>query len=350
MNTPGWDWWLWPWNWRKGVAPTARDLLLTHRYSDTGILGAVEACVSLWSDAVASAVVESRYPIPAAELACLTREYLIRGEAARRVDVDADGPVLTPATISDVHGTGPRPAAWRYLLTVAAPDGTGIATYPAARVLHWRRSPAPAIPWQGRSVLTDCPALASLAGAVERSLLGEHAVPVSRVMDLRQSWRASNAQKSENQETLPIANLRGDGTVVVQTLDRGQEAAGNRVVQRIGSEPDPASVELRDQLRRDVAAAFSTPPGLVFAESGSAQSTRELRSLWLQARVRPLLSTLAAELSRVFDSPVSFTLPLVASEQAEAESRRRQRRASAIANLIRAGQSPEAAVTLYDGV
>lgn len=349
MSAPGWDWWLWPWNWRKGAAPTARDLLLTHRHSDTGILGAVEACVSLWSDAVAAAVVESRYPIPAAELACLTREFLIRGEAVRRLDVEDGRPVLIPATVSDVHGTAPRPETWRYLLTVAAPDGNGMATYPAARVLHWRRAPSVQIPWCGRSVLTDSPALASLAGAVERSLLGEHAVPVSRVMDLRVPWRQKNAQKQEHAETLPVANLAGDGSVVVQHLDRGMEAKGD-IVQRVGAQPDQASVELRDQLRRDVAAAFGCPPGLVFAESGSAQSTRELRTLWLRSRVLPLLSTLGAELARVFDAPVAFTLPLVDSEQAEADSRQRQRRATAIGALMARGLSRDDAVSLYDTV
>ena len=92
MNLPGWDWW-WPFNWR-GKPNTAREILLTHRHSDTGILGAVEACVSLWSDAVASAVMTSPYPVSPAERACLTREFLLRGQAVRRLDIvdGAPGP------------------------------------------------------------------------------------------------------------------------------------------------------------------------------------------------------------------------------------------------------------------
>ena len=197
-------------------------------------------------------------------------------------------------------------------------------------------------------MLTDAPALASLAGAVERSLLGEHAVPVARVMDLRVPWRQPNQQKKEQRETLPIANLVGDGAVQVQQLDRGMEAKGD-VAQRIGAEPSDGSVTLRDQLRRDIAAAFAVPPGLVFAESGSAQATRELRSLWLRGRVLPMLDTLGAELARVLDAPVAFRLPLLEAEQAESESRHRQRRALAIGTLMARGLSREDAVSLHDG-
>ena len=347
MNAPGWDWWLWPWNWRRGNPPTARDILLTHRHSNQGVLGTVEGCVSLWSDAVASAVVESPYPIPAAERACLVREFLLRGEAVRRIDIVDGLPVLTPAAISHVHGDSTRPDGWRYTLEVSAPSGTFISTYPAAQVFHWRRAPSVAIPWRGRSVLSDAPALASLAGAVERSLLGEHAVPVSRVMDLRIPWRQKTGQAQEQSETLTVANLRGDGTVEAQQLDRGQEAHGD-IVQRVGADPDASTVELRDQLRRDICGAFGVAPGLIVAESGSAQALREVRALWLRARVLPTVESLAAELGRVFDARVSFRLPMLDAERQDADSRNRQRRALAIGTLMARGLSREDATGLYD--
>ena len=204
------------------------------------------------------------------------------------------------------------------------------------------------MPWRGRSVLSDAPALAALAHAVERSLLGEHFVPVSRVMDLSVPWRQKAGQKQEMAETLPIANLVGDGVVQVQQLDGGLEAKGKDVAQRVGADPDESSVELRDQLRRDIQSAFGVPGGLLLAESGSAQSTRELRSLWLRGRVLPVLDSLGAELSRVFDAPVSWSLPLLDSERLEAQSRRQQRRASAIGALVRGGMAVEQATTLYD--
>ena len=346
-----WPFSRWPFNWRgrDGNRASTTDLLLLGQSGAAdGVLGTVEACLSLWADAVASAVLESPYDVPSAERACLVREFLIRGEALRRLDIRDGRPVLAAARCANVVSASPDPAEWRYWLDVASPSGTIHATYPADRVFHWRRAPSPSMPWKGRSVLADAPALATLAHAVERSLLGEHAVPSSRVMDLKVPWRQKPYKKGEFEDSLPIAHLVGDGTVQVQSLDRGMEARGD-VAQRIGAEPDESTIELRDQLRRDLQSAFGVPGGLLLAESGSAQSTRELRSLWLRGRVMPVLDALGAELSRVFGGPVSWSLPLLEAEHLDIESRRRQRRAMAIGALIGRGLSREDAVSLHDG-
>ena len=206
------------------------------------------------------------------------------------------------------------------------------------------------MPWRGRSVLADAPALARLAEAVERSLLGEHSTPVARLLNLSIPWRQKSSQKQELQDSLPVANLTGDGEVRVQSLDRGMDAKGSDGKPgRIGAEPNEASVELRDQLRREVAAAFGVAPGLLFAESGSAQSTRELRSLWIRSRILPVLDSLGAELLRVFDAPVSWSVPLLDAERSESEGRSKSRRAAPIGNLTRAGLSVEQATETYDG-
>ena len=287
---------LWPFNWRgRGAGElSTHDLILVAKSGAAdGVLGSVEACVSLWADAVASATLTSPYPVSGAERACLVREFLLGGESLRRLDIRNGRPVLVPARLANVGGATPDPTQWTYQLDVRVPTGSMHATYPAEQVLHWRRFPNPMMPWRGRSVLSDCPALAALAQYVERSLLGEHAVPVSRLMDLSIPWRQKAGQKQEMAESLPIANLVGDGVVQVQQLDRGMEAKGKDVAQRIGADPDESSVELRDQLRRDIQSAFGVPGGLLLAESGSAQSTRELRSLWLRGRVLPVLDSLA---------------------------------------------------------
>jgi len=341
---------LWPWKWKGGNQPSTTDLLLFARHHDRGILGAVEACVSLWTDAVASAVFDSRYPVSGAERACMMREYLLRGEAVRLFDVIDGRPVLLPAVASYVHGASALPARWSYVLEVSAPSGTYSATYPAARVVHWRRAPGVTIPWQGRSVLSDTPALESIATAVESSLVGEHQTPIARLLGVKVPWRFQTGKQQEHQQSIwERINLSsaGDGEVVALQWDRGQEATDKPG--RIGAEPSDGSVELRDQLRRDIAAAFGCPPGLVFAESGSAQSTRELRSLWLLGRVSPVLDSLTAELSRVFEVPVSYSLPLLTAEQQDSESRRRQRRAMSIGALMRGGLSRDDATSLYDG-
>ena len=91
--------------------------------------------------------------------------------------------MLVPARCANVTGQTPDPAEWRYQLDVGIPDGSLHATYPAAASSPLAPRPG-AVDALARAlpVLADAPALATLAHAVERSLLGEHATPVSRVM------------------------------------------------------------------------------------------------------------------------------------------------------------------------
>ena len=344
----------WPWNWRRQDEPQAdsvADLLLLSRgIGNDSALGAVEAAVAMYGDAAASATMAGRWPLSAGEQRDLVRDYLLRGEALRRIDIVDGRPALVPAVLSDVRATDPNPATWRYLLNVATPSGTIHGEYPAARVLHWRRNPSPDRPWRGRSPLEDAPALAAVAGAVERSLAGEHAVPSARLATMNLAWRQSRAQQPDDVATFPVARLRGDGVVQVQPLDRNIKEASAHGAHRVGAEPDESSVTLRDQLRRDVLAAYGIVPGLVVAESGSAQAVRELRSLWLRGRVLPLLSDLAGVLQVAYADPsVAFTLPLLDQETAETESRQRQRRAMAIASLMGHGLSLDDAASAVDG-
>ena len=166
---------------------------------------------------------------------------------------------------------------------------------------------------------------------------------------LHYAGRLSPTTKRAHDERFEAAHLPGDGSVVALTVDRGFEAA-KPDGWRVGAEPDAASVELRDQLRRDVAAAFGVAPGLVWAESGSAQAMREVRSLWLRSRVMPALRDLAAVLAVAFDDPgVAFRLPLLELDAADTTSRQHQRRAASAAVLRRAGYEPAAALAIADG-
>ena len=235
------------------------------------------------------------------------------------------------------------------MLSVAVPDGQTLQTVPAGRVLHWRRSPSPDRPWRGRSVLAEVPSLAPLAGTLEAALIGEHRVPVSRLLGVKVPWRSNPTRKRGYEESIgERVNLAGAGEVLAAQWDRGQDASDRPA--RIGPEPSESSVELRDQVRRDVCAAFGVVPGLVYAETGSAQSTRELRSLWLRSRVQPVLEDLAGVLQDAMGDPsVAFALPLVEQETAEADGRRRSRRATALAAIMARGLTEEQAVRLHDG-
>ena len=135
---------LWPFNWRgRGAGElSTHDLILVAKSGAAdGVLGSVEACVSLWADAVASAVLASPYPVSGAERACLVREFLLGGESLRRLDIRNGRPVLVPARCANVVGASPDPATWRYQLDVRVPTGSMHASYPAEQVFHWRRAP-----------------------------------------------------------------------------------------------------------------------------------------------------------------------------------------------------------------
>ena len=347
--------WSWPWRWRRGDTdesqPTVVEQLTAERYGATDVaLGAVQASVALYVGAVAAADYEGRYPLPAADRASLVADYLTAGEALRRVDVSGVAPILTPCLAVDVRGDSPDPREWNYQVTVNTPRGTLHGTYEASRILHWRCCPLPAAPWRGVSPLRRAPALAALAGAIERSLVGEHSLPTARIATLNVPWRQQGAQKAQLQESLPLVKLRGDGTVVAQSLDRGIEKSGP-IASRIGAEPDGGSVTLRAAAGREVASCFGIPPGLVLAEAGSAQAIRDLRQTWLRGPVTAMLDELAGLLRVAFDDPtIRFRLAALEDDRADAESRRRQRRATSIATLMRGGLKVEQATSLHDGV
>ena len=266
MNWRGW----WPFN-RRGQSATdtvsAADVILfSSRIDESGILGAVEASVSLWEHAVAGAVMASPYPVDVATRQSLTREYLLLGQAVRRVDV-IDGRLrLVPARCQHVYGSSPDPSSWHYQLDVPVPNGTRSARYSADRALHWRRSLSSSRSWDGRSVLADCPALEAVASAVESSLVGEHRLPVQRLLGIEVRWRENNDKRALAENALwERLNLPEDGQTLAVRWDREQQP--ERPV-RLGADPTDASVLLRDQLRRDVAAAFGIAPASSWVRAG----------------------------------------------------------------------------------
>ena len=108
MNLWPFSWWPFNWRGRDGNRASTTDLLLLGQSGAAdGVLGTVEACLSLWADAVASAVLESPYDVPGAERACLVREFLIRGEALRRLDIRDGRPVLAAARCANVVSASP---------------------------------------------------------------------------------------------------------------------------------------------------------------------------------------------------------------------------------------------------
>ena len=110
---------------------------------------------------------------------------------------------------------------------------------------------------------------------------------------------------------------------------------------RVGAEPDRATVELRRDLRIDVCGVFGVPAALLFPDAGQAGTgVIELRRSWLRGAVGPLLADFAAQMAGPLDAPdLAFTLPALAADTADAESRATMRRAQAARALTDAGWS-----------
>ena len=339
-------WWF-PWFRSKGSARD-NDLLLAallagHGSGSDTALGSVEAATALWQDAIAGAQQTAGRPVASHERGLLIREYLLLGEAVRVVEVVNGAPVLLQASLVNVYGTSPYRESWRYHLQVDTPSGAFSREYSAAQVLHWRRNPRAVINWRGRSVLSDAPALAALAGEVERSLCAEHKVPSRRILNLNYPFRLppQNVKDSGDAfaEQLTQVGMSGskEGDVVAATTHRGADTP-ERGAWRLGAEPTAASVELRGQLRGEVASAFGVPPQLLFESSGASQAMRELRGVWARTRVAPILDALALELRRVLDDgDIAFVSPLTRLEDRDSAARETARRAGAAAALVKAG-------------
>ena len=349
--------WFWPWSSSTNVSK--RDLviaaLLSGRgtYSDSA-LGCVEAAASLWQDAVAGAEQLGGRAVSALDRSLLVRDYLIRGEALRIVEVVDGRPVLVRCSLVEVYGTLPYRDTWTYRLQVESPSRSQIRTVSAAQVLHWRRNPRSESSWRGRSVFADAPALASLASEVERSLYAEHRVPSRRVMSVAYPGRVPAQQvgavADEVVDQVTKFGLGGteEGDIVGAAVTRGAETP-DRGAWRLGAEPQAESVELRAQLRHDVAASFGIPAQVLYPESGAAQALRETRSIWARTRVAPMLESMAAELRLALsDDSIAFESQLAMLESLDAKARATQRYAGSIAMLVKAGMSRAEAVALID--
>ena len=181
--------WVWPWRWRRAGSQDDQATVVEQLIADrSGVhdtaLGAAAACVAVYASTLAAASYAGRWPLTAATREAMACEYLMLGQSVRRIDVLGGVPTLTPVSLVDVRGAQADPSTWEYHVAVRTPDTTVHATYPAGRILHWRHAPLPDMPWRGVPPLRRAPALGALAGALERSLTGEHAVVSSRLVTI----------------------------------------------------------------------------------------------------------------------------------------------------------------------
>ena len=92
--------------------------------------------------------------------------------------------------------------------------------------------------------------------------------------------------------------------------DYGAQAGGEDRTrfQRLGFDAPATLGELRRQLEESVAGAAGVPAELLYSGPGGGGAAREAYRRWYHAQLVPLADSIAAELSRVLERPVSLNL------------------------------------------
>ena len=258
---------------------------------------AVEAATALYADAFASGLVEPAL-LTRQALAMAARSLIATGNAVFMVD----GRSLVPVASYDVIGTS---KAWTYRVTVAEPEGGSALSYelPAARVVHFRRSPSMAAPWVGRSPWAIATAGGRMLAELERVLGDELSAQVGRLLPIP----VDPADGTAGAFRADLAKMKGR-TLLVETTaalwDRGgQQLRPEYKVSRIGPEPPSPLTTLHTAVSSLMVAACNVPVGLV---SGYG-TQRELWRRFLHGSVAALGNLMAEELTVKLGRTVAIT-------------------------------------------
>ena len=281
----------------------------------------VHTAANLYGSALAAATPAALDP---AVSFAIGRTLATRGWFAGLIQLDGDGdPLIVPADLWINRGvwTGTtRPLDGEIGVPVAAPDAAVInVRYP-----------------DGLAPVSRVHPLGDLAAALDGAMRDEAEVPVLRLIGLALNAAFTTAE----QRTAITAGLQKLGVDDSRLATVASEVEQARVG-RLGPEPDRAAVELRDQIRHDVAAAYGVQ-GLL-AEGAST----EIHGFWRVATVRtfePLALMVEAELARKLDTPARFDRSKWIAAPVSEVARERAQRGAAVQRLVAAGVEVERAL------
>ena len=237
----------------------------------------------------------------------MARQFVLNGQSVWLLDAStARGVIVRQASDWDVRGV----LDWRYRLTLSGPDGTVVRRTSSAGVLHPRLNVDPSQPHRGISPLDLPTTTTKVLSALETSLGREAGGLVGYVLPAPiEGLNDRDTQELEND----IKALSG-GTAMVPTMRRGfgEGAAGAPASadwkpNRIGPNPPPGEVELRNDVARSILSACGVPPVLVGGISGDAAAQRESWRQFLHGTIQPVADILAVEMSEKLELPVSLT-------------------------------------------
>lgn len=296
----------------------------------------VQACVSLWEGALASADVTGTDYLDRRTLALLARALALRGEFVALIKPDR----LVPASDWDLSTVDGIPRAYR--LSIAEAGGGRSETVLAGEVLHVRIGSDPVAPWHGTAPLKRAALSANLLHELESAL--------------RDTWRDAPI----GSQVLPLPDSSPEDMAAMRLAIRGrhgstliiegasQAAAAGQYVQqgnrREDLTPDLHKAEAAAQLeaaKGSVAMAFGVLPGLL-NPSTTGPMVREAQRHLAQWTLEPLCKLVAEEASEKLGGAITIDVvrPLQAFDVGG--------KARAVLALVNAGLPPDAALRLVD--
>ena len=315
----------------------ASDPLTTVR--STG-LAAVEMAAGLLGRALAGAEVKG---IPAGMLdpqlrLLIGRNLIWHGRSLLFLDYDG-GMELVPAYGDVVRGRGAR-SSWLYDLQPFAPDGQfTIRLVPRSMVADCMWSPNPQVPWQAVSPLeiAEVNLYANIVGgaSVEASAPRGFLLPLRDEGTLMSGAPGEEAAQGVRASVIGLLEAMQKGLAVVNSsyFEFGTSEHRQGVAARMGLDIPSATVELERMVCRVVAEACGVPTRML----GGQTPDPDAMSVFIDATVRPIAESLAAEVGRVLETEVGLEL------RAGRTGRWWQDRARALANLVKAGVPVEQA-------
>ena len=285
-------------------------------------LGALQTAAGAVARALATAAVTgARGALTPDVLFAIGYDLVRSGQYVALLQIQRDGAarLLRADANSPTYG-GPDRESWRYNLTIGGPSHTRTLTAPAATVAHVLWNSASITPWRGRSPLAVAAAAGSLAARVAHSLTGEADIPSVRVTPMPMGQQDGAAQLIANR-------LRRGGLVFPETAmsagGQGRVAApitdwkGNRY----GFDAPDSAVKLHQLMTEEVGCACGVPAALMAGARSAGPAMKEAFRQFLLLTVEPLAALVAAEVSRVSETPVRLTFDALAAVDAAGRAR-----------------------------
>lgn len=311
---------------------------------DAAALATAEACIGLWSRAMASATVQpasmALAGLTAPALALAGRMLAMRGNAVFLIAVERGRVMLHPAAGWDPRG-GYMPDSRRYRLTMSGPDGTRTVNAPGDSVLHFAYGATEAEWWRGRGPLWRSRATAGLAAAIEAQATKEAKIPPVR-------FAQGDFVGMDGKDKADLRDsIRQGGLITFPKRATNTHPADRQFSQTasIGPDPKPAFVDLRKDAGREVLSAFGLSAALFDSSSDGSARRESWRQAWI-ATFAPLGKLLEAEIRAKLDPMASVRFEALRASDEDGRSRAISRRADAFKKFLDAGIEREEALRL----